>query len=456
VREKKQNKLIIIGFIVTAALIIGMVGYALLYDTVFKNYIPVAKVDSKKIDNEYFVERVRLERNAYIQQYNMMYAQYQMFAGTEEYADYADYYVGQLQQVQSVLDDYESFGELVLDNMVNDQVIAIEAEKLGVVVTDEEVDNLVRELFDYYPEGTPTPEPTSTPYIAPPVTDEQQALLGYTATPDDTAAAEEAAVEDEAEAVEAEEAVAEDEVVGEDAETEEEAAAVEDEAAEAEAEEVVEPTATAAPESTATALPTETPYTQELYEENFANYLADLEEINVHEEYLRQYIYYYLLTQKVQEKIVNDIPVEQEQVWARHILVETKAEADNAIARLNAGEDWNDLADELSLDTSNSSTGGDLGWFARGYMVAPFEEAAFALPVGEVSDPVETDYGWHIVQVIAHETRPMSADDYDYAQQSAYDEWLTEAKETKNIKINEVWKDLVPDNPQISTEMMVN
>ena len=447
-REKKQNKLIILGFIVTAALIIGMVGYALLYDTVFKNYIPVAKVDNKKIDNEYFVERVRLERNAYIQQYNMMYAQYQMFASTEEYADYADYYVSQLQQVQSVLSDYESFGELVLENMVDDQVIAIEAEKMGIVVSDEDVDEIIRELFDYYPDGTPTPKPTSTPYSTPTVTDEQQALLGYSAEPEAT---EE--VVDETEVVETEEAVVEDETAAED--EAEDTAPSDEAAADAEAEEEVIPTATAAVEATATVEPTATPYTQELYDENYANYIADLESINVQEEYLRQYIYYYLVAQKVQEKIAGEVPVEQEQVWGRHILVETEAEAQDVLTRLNEGEDWNDLAAEVSLDTSNNSNGGDLGWFARGYMVAPFEEAAFALPVGEISEPVETDYGWHIIQVIAHETRPMSADDYAYAQESAYNEWLTEAKESKNIKINDVWKDLVPDNPQISEEMLV-
>ena len=448
VREKKQNKLIILGFIVTAALIIGMVGYALLYDTVFKNYIPVAKVDNKKIDNEYFVERVRLERNAYIQQYNMMYAQYQMFASTEEYADYAEYYVSQLQQVQSVLSDYESFGELVLDNMVNDQIIAIEAEKLGIVVTDEDVDEIIRELFDYYPNGTPTPEPTSTPYSTPTVTDEQQALLGYAAEPETT---EE--VVDETETVETEEAIVEDDTAIED-ETED-AAPSDETTADVEVEEEIVPTATATVEATATVVPTATPYTQEIYDENYANYLADLETINVQEEYLRQYIYYYLLTQKLQEKIAGDVPVDQEQVWGRHILVETEAEAQDVLTRLNDGEDWNDLAAEVSLDTSNSSNGGDLGWFARGYMVAPFEEAAFALPVGEISEPVETDYGWHIIQVIGHETRPMSADDYAYAQESAYNEWLEEAKESKNIKINDVWKDLVPDNPQISEEMLI-
>lgn len=442
IREKKQNKLIIIGFIVTAALIIGMVGYALLYDNVFKNYIPVAKVDNKKIDNDFFVNRVRLERNAYIQQYSMLLTQYQMFAGVEEYADYVDYYLSQLSQIQSVLDDYESFGELVLNSMIDDQIIAIEADRMGIDASDEEIDELVMQLFDYYPNGTPTPQATSTPYTIPPASDEQQALLGYTATPETAAEAAE---------------VVEEEVLDESEAEDTTASAAEDAAEEVESEETVEATATATEAAaTATALPTSTPYTEELYQENFTSYISDLESIGISEKYLREYIYHYLLSQKVQENIYADVPVEQEQVWARHILVETEEEAQDVISRLDNGEDWNTLAAELSLDTSNSASGGDLGWFPRGYMVELFEEAAFALQAGDISQPVETDYGWHIIQVVGHEVRPLAAEDYEYAQQYAYEEWLTTATEEKTVKINDVWKDLVPQEPQIAEEMLVN
>lgn len=429
-REQKQNRMIIIGFIITAALIVGMVGYALLYDTVFKNYIPVAKVDSQKIDNDYFINRVRLERNAYIQQYNIVYAQYQMFA---EEQSYQEYFLSQLGQIQSVLDEYESFGETVLDNMIDDQVLALEAREMGIEVSDAEVDEFIQGLFNYFPNGTPTPEPTTTPYVTPTASDEQIAMLGSTSTPDVTAAEESAA--DDAIPTEAGEAAAEAEG---------------DQAAE-----TPEPTATELP-ATSTPAMTATPFTEENYLQDYQEYIDGLKEINVAEEYLREYIYHYLLNQKVQEKVLADTPVEQEQVWARHILVETEDEAKQALARLDAGEDWNAIAAEVSLDTSNSANGGDLGWFTRGAMVAPFEEAAFALQAGEISQPVQTDFGWHIIQVVGHEVRPLAETDYAYAQQTAYEEWLTAAKEEKNIKKNDVWKDLVPKEPSISAEMLVN
>ena len=442
VREKKQNRIIVIGFIITAVLIVGMVAYALLYDSVLKNHIAVAKVDNSKIDNQYFEERVRLERNAYIQQYSLLYSQYQMFASVEEYADYADYYVSQLQQVQSILDDYEGFGELVLDEIIDDQVLALEAKEMGIEVSDEEIDKLMMELFSYYPDGTPTPEPTSTPYMAPAVSEAQEALLGYTPTPEI----------EETEEVIVEEVGDETEEVAEET-TELESEKVEStEVTESEEAEVAEETIVS---GTATPEPTATVYTEELYQEQITAYLTDLESVGVSEEYLRKYIYHYLLDQKVQEQIYAEVQVEQEQVWARHILVETEEEAQDVLDRLNAGEDWNVVAAEVSLDTSNSANGGDLGWFIKGYMVEPFEEAAFALQEGEISEPVETDFGWHIIQVIGHEVRPLSAEDYEYAQQIYYEDWVTAAKEEKTIKINDVWKELVPEEPSLSTEYAV-
>ncbi len=446
VREKKQNRMIVIGFIITAALIVGMVGYALLYDKVFKNHIAVAKVDHTKIDNDYFVNRVRLERNAYIQQYSILYAQYQMFADS---AEYQQYFQSQLQQVQSVLEDYEAFGENVLDTMIDDQVIAIEAKKMGIEVSDADVDELLMELFNYYPSGTPTPEPTTTPWNTPTVSEAEQALLGYTPTPELEATTE--VVPTEAVATETEDT----------SEVTEATEAVAESAESAEAETTVETQeATATPTdevaATATSEATATPYTEDLYQESYNEYIASLEAINVSEEYLRKYVYYYLVDLKVQEQIYSEVSVEQEQVWARHILVETEDEAKDIMARLDAGEDWNALAAEVSLDTSNNTSGGDLGWFPRGYMVEPFEEAAFALGVGEISDPVESDFGWHIIQVIGHEDRPLSADDYSYAQQLYYQNWLDEAKAGMTIKINDVWKDIVPQDPAISADTLVN
>ena len=91
---------------------------------------------------------------------------------------------------------------------------------------------------------------------------------------------------------------------------------------------------------------------------------------------------------------------QEEEIEARHILVESEAEADDILAQLDDGEDFATLAAEYSLDTSNKDQAGYLGFFGRGMMVPEFEEAAFALDIGEISQPVETNFGFHIIELL--------------------------------------------------------
>ncbi len=87
-----------------------------------------------------------------------------------------------------------------------------------------------------------------------------------------------------------------------------------------------------------------------------------------------------------------------ERVRARHILVGTEQEAKDILARLQKGEKFEDLAKQFSLDGSKDY-GGDLGYFTQPEMVPEFSKATFALKVGETSQPVKTDFGWHIIRL---------------------------------------------------------
>lgn len=90
----------------------------------------------------------------------------------------------------------------------------------------------------------------------------------------------------------------------------------------------------------------------------------------------------------------------QEEVHARHILVETKEEADAIEAELKAGGDFATIAKEKSIDPGSGANGGDLGFFGKGMMVPEFETAAFALAnPGDVSEPVQSQFGWHIIKL---------------------------------------------------------
>jgi peptidyl-prolyl cis-trans isomerase C len=88
----------------------------------------------------------------------------------------------------------------------------------------------------------------------------------------------------------------------------------------------------------------------------------------------------------------------EERVRARHILVASEDEANDIAQRLANGEAFEELAAQYSLDGS-SEQGGDLGYFTAEEMVGPFSEATFALEVGEVSEPVQTEFGWHVIKL---------------------------------------------------------
>lgn len=113
---------------------------------------------------------------------------------------------------------------------------------------------------------------------------------------------------------------------------------------------------------------------------------------------------------KLYDDTVKNVKPEQE-VHARHILVETEDEAKQAQTRLKAGEDFGKLAGEVSKDPGSKSEGGDLGFFTQDRMVQPFAETAFKLQPGQVSDPVKTQFGWHLIKVEEKRTRPVPAFD---------------------------------------------
>jgi len=92
-----------------------------------------------------------------------------------------------------------------------------------------------------------------------------------------------------------------------------------------------------------------------------------------------------------------------ERIRASHILVADEATAQDLYARLLDGEDFSALASEYSVDTGTKDKGGDLDWFERGQMVTEFEDAAFALEVGEISEPIQTSYGYHIIKLADRE-----------------------------------------------------
>nr|WP_257792016.1 peptidylprolyl isomerase [Anoxybacter fermentans] len=123
---------------------------------------------------------------------------------------------------------------------------------------------------------------------------------------------------------------------------------------------------------------------------------------------------------------------EEEQVRASHILVETKEEALEILDKINNGEDFADLARKYS-NCPSSDRGGDLGFFGRGRMVYEFEKAAFSTEVGEITGPVETEFGWHIIKVT--DKKEAIVHPYEEVKEEIYETLLIKKKNNAAVAL---------------------
>ena len=122
--------------------------------------------------------------------------------------------------------------------------------------------------------------------------------------------------------------------------------------------------------------------------------------------------------------LIYATPADVPQVHAQHILVESEELAQDLLDQLADGADFAALAAEHSTDPGSAANGGDLGWFPRGMMVPTFEEAAFSLEPGEISEIVPTDYGFHIIKVLEKGNQPLDPALAEQAQMQAFNDWF--------------------------------
>ncbi len=405
-REDKQRRYILIGTIVVLVLVFGLIIYGILNELVLKKQQAVVIVNGERISTESFQKSVRYARQQIIASAVNTYQFIQMFGDSPETQAQ---FTGQLAQVQAQLEPV-ALGNQILDQIIDEVLIRQEAEKRGISLDEEEIDQAVEEAFGYYANGTPTSQPTSEPIPTSTLSAQQKALIPPTATATPT------------------------EVI------------------------TITATPTSIPTITPTSAPTAspTPYTEDSFQSQYEQALVNFNDsIGFDENDLRDIIRKQLYYQKLQESMRAELSGEstEEQVWAKHILVADQATAELVLERLAAGEAWHDLAAELSTDTSNKDRGGDLGWFGRGMMVAEFEDAAFSLEIGEVSDPVETNFGFHIIQLIGREERPLSNEELEQRHQQAFFEWLQGIRDDSEIEIRDYWIDRVPTDPVLPPEI---
>jgi len=171
-------------------------------------------------------------------------------------------------------------------------------------------------------------------------------------------------------------------------------------------------------------------YMQDMIAENGGEeaFLAKLEQFGDTYENARQTVRLQLIGGAMRDRIIDGVPTTAEHVHARHILVDTAEEAEHILGQLKAGADFATLARTYSQDVSTRDSGGDLGFFPQGILIAPeVEAAAFALQPGQFSEVVPSTLGYHIVQVVERDpARSVSPDNLRRLREQAVQNWTKE------------------------------
>ncbi|MFO7942714.1 MAG: peptidylprolyl isomerase [Anaerolineales bacterium] len=416
-KEKRQKRIIIIGTAVVLAAVLGLVIYGVFDLKVLQPKKTIIELGSRTVNATEFKQRVRYQRYQMSRQ-AMQLVQLQQSMGGDEQT--SAYFQQQLMQIAQQLNQPNTIGQQVIQSLTDELIIMEEADKMGIEISEETFEREFKGLFGYFPQGTPTPQATFAAQPTSTLTSQQLTLVPNTPTATTEA----------------------QETEGEEESTAPTPTATLDQESEGE------------PDPTATPMIQPTEYTAEVYQENYQEWIDSLkDEAGIKEETFRELVRGFLIQQEVRKKVTTDLKRTQDQVWARHILVEDEETAQEVLTKLEEGETFADLASEYSIDTSNKDRGGNLGWFGRGTMVPAFEEIAFALDIGEVSDPIQTQFGWHIIQVIGHEERSISQERFQQLEDQAFNDWLAEKRQEYEADVADDWQKYVPSEPDLPPQL---
>lgn len=413
-REARRQRMAYWGMGIAAAFcVVILVGFGT-WEYLIKPNQTLAQVDGTKIKRRDYWKVRAFEL---LQQAELFSAQNPMFAE-------------QLRQEARNVWGSTSVDDSTLSRMIDDQVILKHIGELGLAVTDQDVRDYIDQQFEpaNAPIYTPTPTPTLIPTRA--------------AWATETAQAEQAALTATALA-EASPAGGTPESALEEAST-----PVSESSPASGASPVADtpegsPAAGGTPVGSPAASPVVSPtpnqeqarQTAEAGFRSFKDRLFNDAHLS-QADYERWIVRPAVARQKVREYIANQIGQSAEQVHAAHILVATKDLADQLYQQLQSPDaDFAQIARDNSIDEATAPNGGDLGWFPRGIMVQAFDDVAFSLPPGQISQPFQTEFGWHIVKVFAHEQdRPLTDDMMSTLRTKRFEAWLAEKRAATAIK----------------------
>ena len=408
-RERRQTRIIAGVAIGVVATVVLLIAYGLLNNTLFLNIRPAVTVNGESLTLQEFQVRVRVNRQQLVNQY-MQYMQYIQLYQSLGMDLSSDSQVTQaLTQITGQLDDASLIGSQTLDNMIDDLIIRQYAEANGITVTTADIEEAIHSAVGYYPNGTPTPTLTPTKLVYSTLNPTQLVLITPTLT--STLAP------------------------------------------------TLTPFQTWTPNLTSTATPipsltpTATPITSQGFDDLYQKGLQNYAKLGMSEAEFRKIFYEFnLYRERVKAKVTADVKHEQDQVWVRQILVADGTIATTIRAQLMAGADFTNLAAQSSLDTATKDKGGDLGWLSLDQIKSGTDlgTAAFSLPIGEISQPIQTVYGYYIIQVLGHEVRPLTDQQYQDAVTAAFNTWLQDQRKNAKIVTNSSWTNVVPTSPTIA------
>jgi parvulin-like peptidyl-prolyl isomerase len=189
------------------------------------------------------------------------------------------------------------------------------------------------------------------------------------------------------------------------------------------------PGPTAGPTPTSTAVPT-------LAEAELQTaYQSFLQRANLTDAAYRELKQAELARDRLKEDIGKQIPRTEEMVHARHILVDNQDSLQQVQQKLAEGVPFDQVAKDFSTDPGSRDKGGDLGWFPRGQMNAPFEAATFSQPIGEIGQPVQSPNGFHIIQVLERDpAHALAPDQIEGKASQGYQAWYAGVRNGENVK----------------------
>lgn len=381
-RERIQIRWLLGATIVIAVVAIGILGYGLFDSSYVQPRTTIAIVNGDTITKGEFQGRVRIFQRELMSQLNS-YVQMEQFFASDPQTIAS---IRELQnQLRTQLAYPEIVGQDVIVAMIRETLIRQEAERMGIHVLLEDVERQIQHNFGFYPEGTPTPFPTSTP--------DATRIAEIAAAPESTAG----------------------------------------------------PSPTSSLPQTP--YPTGTPYVLEGYENDYALFLDSLSDFEVSESDFIAYVEAQMLEDLLREQFQPEIENQVEHVLIQHIITFDEEIAQEALEQFESGDVWDDLVLEYSQDLSSRELSGDMGWNTLNDLVALFGQmgvTVFSAPVMEVIGPLESQQGWHILRVIDRQDREISQTAYQEAVDNAFEVWINDMNTDAEITVIDDWQDHLP------------